>query len=240
MSPNKVYQYSMISSLMHGVCQEGVPASYILDKGTHGLGTVAELDGEIVVINNEAYHFTSAGTVRHLTKTDTIPFAMMTHFQPSTSGQLASLTTESLWEHVYPFIGAGKNYFLAVQAEAHFQSLNLRLIPKRESPDETLADLARRQSTQVVERSIGTLFGFWSPEYTAGLSVPGFHLHYLSDDRKVGGHVLSFKAQDAKVSVAVLEEYHLELPDTREFRETGIKVPGSDDVESAEGLTKHD
>lgn len=68
----------------HGVCSDGVSANEVLEKGTLGLGTVAELDGEIIVIDNQAYHFTATGDVRCLTRNDTVPFAMMTYIQPST------------------------------------------------------------------------------------------------------------------------------------------------------------
>lgn len=236
MPANILYQYSLISGLIQGVCSDGVAANKILEKGTHGLGTVAELDGEIVVIDNQAYHFTATGNVRRLTKNDTIPFAMMTNFQPSTVRYLTYLSQKSLWEHLSPLVGPGKNYFLALQAEARFECLTIRIIPKRDSADETLSDLAKRQKIQTAEHSIGVLFGFWSPEYTTGFSVPGFHLHYLSEDRKIGGHVLDFKAQNAKVSAAVLKEYHLELPQTEEFRDAGVSTPASHEVESAEGL----
>lgn len=161
---------------------------------------------------------------------------MMTHFQPSTVECLANLTQKSLWEHIFPLVGPGKNYFLALQAEARFEYLTIRVIPKRDCPDETLGNLAKRQKMQTVEHSIGTLFGFWSPECATGFSVPGFHLHYLSEDRKIGGHVLDFKAQNAKVSAAIQKEYHLELPDTKEFQDTGVSIPTSHEVESAEGL----
>lgn len=34
--------------------------------------------------------------------------------------------------------------------------------------------------------------GFFSPDYMgASINVPGFHLHYLSGDRKRGGHLLN-------------------------------------------------
>ena len=68
MPENILNQYSIISDLMHGVFSDGVSANEILEKGTHGLGTVAELDGDIFVVVNEAYHFTAIGSVRRVTE----------------------------------------------------------------------------------------------------------------------------------------------------------------------------
>ena len=45
----------------------------------------------------------------------------------------------------------------------------------------------------------------------------GFHVHFLSDDRKAGGHVLQFGAEDAELSVAVVRRYTVQLPETEEI-----------------------
>jgi len=38
----------------------------------------------------------------------------------------------------------------------------------------------------------GTLVGFYTPAFMGSLSVPGMHLHFLSADRKTGGHLLEW------------------------------------------------
>ncbi len=45
-----------------------------------------------------------------------------------------------------------------------------------------------------LEQQQGSLVGFWSPPYMGtALTVPGFHLHFLSADKERGGHVLDAK-----------------------------------------------
>ena len=41
----------------------------------------------------------------------------------------------------------------------------------------------------------GTIVGFWTPEIFHGVSVAGYHLHFLSDDLTFGGHVMDFVIQ---------------------------------------------
>jgi acetolactate decarboxylase len=36
--------------------------------------------------------------------------------------------------------------------------------------------------------------GFYLPGYMSGLNMPGYHLHFISDDRKSGGHILDLEA----------------------------------------------
>jgi acetolactate decarboxylase len=40
------------------------------------------------------------------------------------------------------------------------------------------------------EHVAGTLLAIRSPAWSGGLTVPGYHWHFLSDDLTIGGHVL--------------------------------------------------
>ena len=63
----------------------------------------------------------------------------------------------------------------------------------------------------------GTIVGFWSPPYSKAISVAGWHLHFLSDDRERGGHVLGCSAALLDVQVHDLDDLHLAVPETQEF-----------------------
>jgi alpha-acetolactate decarboxylase len=55
----------------------------------------------------------------------------------------------------------------------------------------------------------GVLVGFWCPPYVgSNLNVPGFHFHFLSDDRQRGGHMLQLKMEQG---TAWLQEVRLLL-----------------------------
>ncbi|RAH65264.1 acetolactate decarboxylase [Aspergillus aculeatinus CBS 121060] len=239
---NTLYRYSTISALLSGICTEGLDASTLLERGTYGIGTFSDLDGEIIVIDSRAYHFPSTtNTVRRLNPTATIPFAMLTTFQPTHTLPLPTTTTsekitlKSLSALLTPLLDTNKNTFLSLRLTTTFASLTTRIIPRRGSPQETLADCAARQKVTNHGRSRGTLFGFWSPAYTVGIGVPGFHLHFLSEDGENGGHVLDFEGEGRGLEVAVLREVRLELPDTREFGEVEVKAPSAEMVRGAEG-----
>ncbi|PYI23155.1 hypothetical protein BO99DRAFT_470938 [Aspergillus violaceofuscus CBS 115571] len=252
---NTLYQYSTISALLSGICTEGIDAATLLDKGTYGIGTCSDLDGEITVMNSRAYHFpsTATATVRRLSPTDTIPFAMLTTFQPTNTVPLPTTTTsekvtlKTLSELLTPILDTNKNTFLSLRLTTTFAWLTTRIIPRRRSPEETLADCASRQKVTNHGRSRGTLFGFWSPAYTVGIGVPGFHLHFLSEDGENGGHVLDFEVavehdEDSEgegegrgLEVAVLREVRVELPDTEEFGRVDVEAPTAEMVRGAEG-----
>src|SRR5262249_55988041 len=41
----------------------------------------------------------------------------------------------------------------------------------------------------------------------AGPNVPGYHWHFLSDDRTVGGHVLDCRVREGRVQYAVCRDW---------------------------------
>ena len=57
MPTNDIYQYSSIGALMSGICQTGISLLNMLKHGNYGLGTVSNLNDEVIIIDGEAYHF---------------------------------------------------------------------------------------------------------------------------------------------------------------------------------------
>jgi acetolactate decarboxylase len=63
----------------------------------------------------------------------------------------------------------------------------------------------------------GTLAGFRLPAYDQGISVAGYHLHFLDEDRSQGGHALDFEISRGEARISTLSELHLSLPRTPDF-----------------------
>jgi acetolactate decarboxylase len=63
----------------------------------------------------------------------------------------------------------------------------------------------------------GTLVCLWSPRYSSSFSIPGYHFHFISKDRKKGGHVLKCTAQQLHARIQVVSEYHVRLPESGSF-----------------------
>jgi acetolactate decarboxylase len=47
----------------------------------------------------------------------------------------------------------------------------------------------------------GTMIGIYSPGMIGTLDSPGFHFHFLSDDRTKGGHVLDWESPAVTVEL---------------------------------------
>ncbi|KAF7589711.1 hypothetical protein BBP40_003909 [Aspergillus hancockii] len=226
MPPNNLYP---------GLAQTGPSINEVLTHGDHGLGTVAHLNGELIIVDGEGYHLTPDNQPRKVTPADRFPFMMVTQFRPTVTKQLASLTMPTLHTALSPLLPSKQNCFLSVRVDGLFHQVAFRVIPAQSTAREPLSELAKRQQFQSVQNVQGLLFGFWSPAFSNGFSVAGFHLHFISDDRTAGGHVTGFDTRDATLSAAVLKEYQVEMPQHEEFHEVPIRNFASTDLYAAEG-----
>jgi acetolactate decarboxylase len=72
------------------------------------------------------------------------------------------------------------------------------------------------------ENFSGTMVGFFCPEFIGNINVAAYHLHFISDDKTFGGHVMDFKADGLEVEIDEMKSYQFELPDTEAYRNVGF------------------
>jgi acetolactate decarboxylase len=63
----------------------------------------------------------------------------------------------------------------------------------------------------------GTLTGFRTPDYEQGISVAGYHLHFINEPRTHGGHVMDFEIVHGEIKISTSSELHLSLPAAQAF-----------------------
>ena len=77
-----LFQVSTSGALVAGVSAGVVSVKTILDHGDFGLGTFADLDGEMVVLDGRAYQVPGSGRVSQTPPGARAPFAVVTRFSP--------------------------------------------------------------------------------------------------------------------------------------------------------------
>jgi acetolactate decarboxylase len=102
----------------------------------------------------------------------------------------------------------------------------LRSVPRQYPPYPPLSTVTATQTTWQAEQVQGTIIGFRFPSSLQGLEVAGIHLHFISADRKIGGHVTGLLLQSGVLQVQQLSELHVEVPE-------GIQVTEADSSEEA-------
>ncbi|KAI9762117.1 MAG: hypothetical protein M4579_000597 [Chaenotheca gracillima] len=223
MASNELYQYSILSALMDGVSETGTTVSDLLKSGDLGLGTFSHMDGEMVVIDGKIYQLKADGTVPEAEPQAVVPFATVTRFQPTMFRQAPLPDKDSLLQLLTQMAPNTGNHFLSIRLEATFQSVTARTVPPQEYPGQKLSELGKKQVVRSYHNLKGSMVGFRSPQFSQGIAVAGDHIHFISEDRKCGGHVLEFAAADASVSVAVINKLHIDLPQSDEFNNAALE-----------------
>ena len=80
-----------------------------------------------------------------------------------------------------------------------------------------LAEAAKSQHEDTVGATTGTIMGFKGPDVFQGLSVADYHLHYIDDDRTVGGHVMDFSLTRGMLTIEAYSGFMLRLPEVASY-----------------------
>jgi alpha-acetolactate decarboxylase len=224
MEDNSIYQFSLLNALMDGICEVGIPTSKLLQKGNQGLGTFVRMDGELVMLDGTVYQLKGDGSIRAADPHDEIPFAMSTLFRPTISIERAIPNKESIDEIFDEFFPHTANQFVSYRFEGAFKSMKVRTVRGQEYKGQPLSELGAKQSVFDYEDVEGTVVGFRSPESWQGFSVAGEHLHFISHDRKKGGHILELCSEGVKIGMALNSNVHVELPTDRDFNDAKLAM----------------
>ncbi|KAI6758353.1 hypothetical protein HG530_010593 [Fusarium avenaceum] len=240
MPPNQLFQYSVVSALMDGVAETGITISDFLKHGDHGLGTFRHMVGEMIILDGTIYEMKVDGSVTALDDTacaeQTAPFAMITQFQPTTTAKKQIPSKESLTETLSQLLPGTKNHYVAFRVEGTFKAVTVRTVGGQETPGESLAELGKRQASHSFNDIKGTIIGFRSPAFMQGISVAGDHLHFLAENRKSGGHVLSIEGDgDLEISAGPITAVNLQLPNGDEAYNQAKLARDDDGIAAVEG-----
>lgn len=222
---------------MDGVASNGLPVSTLLSNGDLGLGTFRYMTGEMIVVDGEAYQMKHDGTVRAVDPDEEVtPFAMVTHFEPTTTVNAALASKEATSELLASLFPTARNTYIAVRLDGVFRSVTVRTAEGQREPGEKLLVVGSRQVTHKFEGVRGTLVGFLSPEFLQGVSVAGIHLHFIEEGKQRGGHVLALETEgEVRVGASALWKVVLELPkDDKQFNEAKLEKD-SEGIRAIEG-----
>lgn len=230
---HSLFQVSTSGALVEGVNDGCVTVGDLRRHGDFGVGTFDGLDGEMVLLDGRCYQARGDGDVVEPDDATLSPFAVVTHFQAdrtSTVEQLGSL--DDLVAHL-DRERSTDNLFVGIKAVGTFARLRLRAACRTELGTPLLVATEHQEEWEL-RGATGTLVGFWSPTYSRAVAVPGYHLHFLSDDRRQAGHVLAMAAPRLRVELHELRDVHLALPESASFVHADLNRDGTADLDVVE------
>ncbi|MHB8110256.1 MAG: acetolactate decarboxylase [Syntrophorhabdaceae bacterium] len=227
-------QVSTIDALMSGIYDGPTTLAELREKGDFGLGTFQTLDGEMILLDGVFYQVASSGNVQRPENNLKTPFAAVTFFKADRGFKLARGTNFQVFSKTTESSFPSRNTFYAVKMTGTFETVKTRSVPAQKKPYRPLVDIVKTQPVFEMSGVSGTMVGFWCPSFVKGVNVPGYHIHFLRQDGKRGGHVLDFIARDVIVEIDDTREFFLMLPDDDPFNKANLEPDRTQDLKAVE------
>lgn len=212
-----LYQVSTLQALSLGVFDGPTTFADLLKHGNFGLGTLNALDGEVIILDGKAWQARFDGQVVKMPREAQTPFAVVTQFKCERKTRLARAEYSDLQANITRDFMATPNVIYAIKIHGLFSHLKVRSVPRQNLPYGTLGDAVKKQATWEWKNIIGTLVGFRFPSFLASVNLADYHFHFISDDKKRGGHVLDVRLESADVEIQSLRSFEMVLPASVEF-----------------------
>lgn len=215
--PTALYQVSTLPALMDG-CYDGVvTCGELKTRGTLGIGTFDRLDGEMILVDGIVYQAKADGVVVPADNSVRVPFAAVSPLTPATVGVATNVPLFDELKRVLDRYRTSNNQFYLIRVDGLFTGVKYRSVPAQTKPYPKLTAVAARQPVFERKTIRGSLVGFWSPDFARTLTFPGYHLHFISDDRQSGGHLLDCTLESGTLRMVRLPTVALTLPQNEAF-----------------------
>ena len=232
-----LFQVSTSTALVEGIYKGVVRVKTLREHGDLGLGTFESLDGEMVVVDGRVFQARGDGSVQEVDDDVLTPFAVVTRFSPQTTTELPLCRDfDSLLAQI-DSLRDSANMFYSIRVDGHFDTMHTRAVCKAEK-GVRLVNAAAVQPEFTYSNIEGTLVGFWTPAYARALSIPGYHLHFLSADHTKGGHVLGCSGSQLRLQVQRDGNLQVALPETEDFLKGDLSRDPGADLSKAEGARR--
>ena len=233
-----MFQVATLQSLMVGNYDGFLGIGDLKRYGDIGLGTFDRANGEMVVLDGNVYQALGDGTVRIADDNETTPFATVTWFDADISRELSpfedlpSLTRQLdsiVFEH-------GRNFIYALHMDVDARIVSFRSELPQEKPYGPLSKvLPNKLRSFTLENITGTVVAVCFPSFFTGQNTPGWHFHFLTSDRKQGGHVTDISSSGFSTALLdVTGGFHMFLPDDPSFRECDLSDDMAEDIDMTE------
>lgn len=229
-----VTQFAVLDALLAGAYESGMRVDEATAIGDFGLGCVDHLGGEVVILDGRAIECTLDGPPVAMAGDEVLPFAIVCRFPDVAAVGVGERDFAGFAASVEGML-ASRNLFHAVRFDGVLSEVRVRVTPRQHHPFPRLAEVTSHQVETVARGIRGTVVGFWTPAIYQGIAVAGLHLHFLSDDRDLGGHVLELAVDAGELRVAAFARLDLRLPTDELFLRTELTHAEDHRIVAVEG-----
>jgi acetolactate decarboxylase len=230
---NAVFLSAPIVALVEGFYVENTSMAVIKEHGDFGLGTFNYLDGEMVVLDGNVYQIRSDGEVYSVKDDEQSPFACVTFFSPDTFEDVDENRTSKGFYDLLNALIPSENMLYAIRIDGVFSHVRARAVPRSENY-KPLVEATANQPVFDFNDVQGCLAGFYTPRFMESLNAPGYHMHFLTEDRRHGGHLIECSLKKARIGIQHVPKLDVGLPITLDFLTADLTRDIGKDLEKAE------
>ena len=232
-----ITQVALLQSLLQGDYYGSVSIGELKEHGDIGIGTFDGLNGELIMVDGVLYCATGDGTVEIPDDSETIPFANVTFFDADETQAVEDVASfrdlAALLDARVAELGANRFYF--VRIDGTFSKMNVRSEYAQEEPYKPLVEVLETDQTFFDYEDVeGTVVALYCPDYMKELNNAGWHMHFVSEDGKKGGHVLDLAIGKADISLDGTDSFEMALPHEDFFNGIDFTKDRSEEVRKAE------
>ena len=234
-------QVALLQSLAQGYFGGTVTVKDMRGLGDTGIGTFEGLNGEMIMLDGTVYQALGDGRVLVADDKVAVPYATVTYFDDDISVALKDVENKEAFEKILneEVKKCGENSFYMIKLHTEFSSVLFRSEYGSQKPYPTLVEALKGKQTEFTAQNIeGTLVGLYCPNYMAGLNSPGWHFHFISDDKEQGGHILELSLKEGTVLLDKTDKFTMIIHDDPQFHQFNLAKDMSKDIKSAEQDTQ--
>lgn len=235
---NKMFQVSTLHALVAGYTRSVITVEELEGMGDVGLGTFEGVDGEMILLDGVCYRARQDGSVARPAPGAGVPFASVASVEGGTAFELGEARgIDALKQELTCKIDEAYalNSMHVVTVTGAFDSVSARSESAYRADHITLKDmLATTQREFVFEKLDGTLVCVYHPDFMDGINAPGWHVHFLSEDRARGGHVFDLSLIRGHAVMHRIDRIEIQLPATLAFDTYSLKETSQKDIAEVE------
>ena len=234
----KMFQISTLQALMLGYTKSVITVEELLKHGDTGLGTFEDVNGEMIVLDGHCYQAKSDGTINEADSDTGVPFCAVSFIDPQNEIDLEDIRSiDDLKRFLDITIDESfaLNSMHIVRVDGYFNKVMARSEDGLKSRHVELKKiLENNQKDFCFENIRGALVCIYFPDYMDGINAPGWHLHFVSEDKKSGGHVFDIDLNHGKALFSRISTIEIKFPATAEFDTYALKEASKKDIKAVE------
>lgn len=231
-----IYQVALLQSLTMGYFDGSISVKDLKTHGDIGIGTFEGLDGEMIVLDGVVYRADGDCEIHVMKDKDKVPFSNVTFFESDFSLNFINVADKAALEKILneKVDKLGRNSFYMIKITGDFNEVLIRSERGSKEPYPTLVEALKTQKEITPQNISGTVVGLYCPDFMSSLNTPGWHFHFISADKKIGGHVLNLNIKRGEVQFDKTNNFAMGLPSKKNFHSLNFNTDLKEDIRKAE------